>query len=105
MLSFCSNFQLHAPILLLTGPTGCGKTATINVLCNVMNIKIVEWINPTDEDSEMSFMQAQIGKFVDFFTQSRYISLCESNRKKIALVEDFPNFVVYNPTEFSGILE
>ncbi|KAF2903042.1 hypothetical protein ILUMI_03139 [Ignelater luminosus] len=97
--------QVGVPILLLTGPTGCGKTATINVLCSIMNIKVVEWINPTDQDSEMSFMQAQIGKFLDFFTQSKYTSLCESSQKKIALVEDFPNFVVYNPTEFSGILE
>ena len=36
------------PILLLTGPAGCGKTATIQALSKDMGFSVVEWTNATD---------------------------------------------------------
>ncbi|ORX85317.1 P-loop containing nucleoside triphosphate hydrolase protein [Anaeromyces robustus] len=33
-------------LLILTGPTGSGKTATLRVLAEELNIEIVEWTNP-----------------------------------------------------------
>ena len=48
-------------ILLLTGPPGCGKSATVRALSNEMEFDIKEWINPvlevftpTDSNSEGS---------------------------------------------------
>ncbi|XP_070564525.1 cell cycle checkpoint protein RAD17-like [Ptychodera flava] len=38
--------QKKSAILLLTGPAGAGKTATMNVLCQEMGIEIQEWVNP-----------------------------------------------------------
>ena len=34
------------PMLLLTGPPGCGKTATLHALANDLHCSIVEWVNP-----------------------------------------------------------
>lgn len=35
-------------VLLLSGPVGCGKTATIQTLATKLGIKITEWITPVD---------------------------------------------------------
>lgn len=40
--------QKTASILLLSGPTGAGKTATVSVICKNLGIKVSEWITPTD---------------------------------------------------------
>jgi len=37
---------VQAPLLLLTGPPGCGKTATIQVLTREMAVEVQEWTNP-----------------------------------------------------------
>ena len=34
------------PMLLLTGPPGCGKTATLCTLARNMGCAILEWVNP-----------------------------------------------------------
>lgn len=35
-------------ILLLTGPVGCGKTITVQIVAAKHNIKVTEWITPLD---------------------------------------------------------
>lgn len=35
-------------MLLLTGPVGCGKTATLRTLADKYHIKVTEWITPID---------------------------------------------------------
>ena len=39
-------------MLLLTGPAGSGKSATIYALADEMNIDIKEWANPTAENTQ-----------------------------------------------------
>lgn len=36
----------RSKILLLTGPCGSGKTATVKVLCSELRMKLVEWESP-----------------------------------------------------------
>ena len=42
-------FQLP-PILLLTGPAGVGKTATVKVLAKELRCELHEWSNPLADD-------------------------------------------------------
>lgn len=56
-------------ILLLTGPPGCGKTATIQILAKDLDIQVQEWTNPisldfTKEDLGSIFGH---GKYFDLF--------------------------------------
>lgn len=56
-------------VLLLTGPPGCGKTATIQILAKDLDIQVQEWTNPilldfTKEDLRSTFGH---GKYFDFF--------------------------------------
>ena len=45
---FLSQRSCH-PMLLLTGPPGCGKTATLHALAKDMAFSIVEWVNPNTD--------------------------------------------------------
>ena len=36
-------------MLLLTGPPGCGKTATLQALAKDMDFSVLEWINPVTD--------------------------------------------------------
>ncbi|XP_034379177.1 cell cycle checkpoint protein RAD17 [Arvicanthis niloticus] len=99
-------------ILLLTGPPGCGKTATIKLLSKELGIQVQEWVNPippdfqNDEykellnlDSNFSIVpyQSQIAIFNDFLLRATKYSKLQmlgddlTTDKKIILVEDLPN--------------
>lgn len=103
--------------LLLTGPTGCGKTASLTILCKCLNVKIIEWITPLDlntpyDENNFEFgriHQNQIEIFESFLTRaSRYNNVLQSNQNtgnKIILVKDFPNIFIYKPSSFYGVME
>ena len=44
--------QDHSNILLLTGPAGAGKSATIDVLKRDLNFEVQEWSMPVTNTSE-----------------------------------------------------
>lgn len=90
-------------MLLLTGPTGCGKTATVKVLCKKLNVEIREWINPVDKDRD--YVIGQTTQLIEFLSGSKYPSLICNNKANVILIEDFPNSVIRNPTEFVQVLE
>ncbi|CAG9839662.1 unnamed protein product [Diabrotica balteata] len=96
--------NFFTPLLLLSGPTGSGKTSTISVICKKLNISITEWINPVDQDYEYKGMN-QVEKFLEFFSESKYCSLFENTTSRISLVKDFPNAVIQNPQLFFEVLE
>lgn len=101
----------YKKILVLRGPAGAGKTATVMALAKSMDIDIVEWKNPNDthfSSGEHLSMSAQFedflqrsGKFgsLDFsdrvpdrkLASASEKSMSELNRKKIILVEEFPH--------------
>ncbi|KAB0793909.1 hypothetical protein PPYR_13529 [Photinus pyralis] len=98
--------QARVPVLVLTGPTGAGKTATLDVVCRSLNINVREWINPVDKEVDERFYQAQSVCFLEFFSLAKYNSLCDQvGGHQVALVEDFPNFAINNPTEFVNVFE
>ncbi|CAL4066130.1 unnamed protein product, partial [Meganyctiphanes norvegica] len=106
--------------LLLTGPAGCGKTATLKVLAREAGIDIQEWINPTttaykgrSDDQENTWIPGDQVQYVgqmsllqDFLMRaSKYKSVCTSkNQGTIVFMEEFPNAVSHNPKEFHHLL-
>ncbi|XP_069818963.1 cell cycle checkpoint protein RAD17 [Dendropsophus ebraccatus] len=112
-------------ILLLTGPPGCGKTATILVLAKEMGIQVQEWINPLmqefkkDEppeifDREMGFQiftsQSQSALFQDFllrankYNKLQMLGESPSTNRKIIIVDDMPNQFYRDPASLHDIL-
>ncbi|NXI38240.1 RAD17 protein, partial [Galbula dea] len=112
-------------ILLLTGPPGCGKTATIQILAKDLGIQVQEWTNPvsldfTKEDLRNIFShdsnlhtfpsQAQAALFQDFLLRANKYNklemLGESSEqdKKLILIEDIPNQFYRDPSSLHEIL-
>nr|XP_028604147.1 cell cycle checkpoint protein RAD17 isoform X4 [Podarcis muralis] len=99
-------------ILLLTGPPGCGKSATVGILAKDLGIQVQEWINPVsldfkkddvidslshESDFQILPYQSQTALFQEFLLRAnKYASLqmvgqsMETDRRLI-LVEDMPN--------------
>ncbi|CAH2048589.1 unnamed protein product, partial [Iphiclides podalirius] len=98
-------------ILLLSGPVGCGKTATVQTIAAKHKIKITEWITPLDIEiptdyGENEFKEKQSKKFADFIINAaNYTSLIDNNSNKLVLVEDFPNNFLRTPSEFTNVLQ
>ncbi|KAJ3644846.1 hypothetical protein Zmor_022547 [Zophobas morio] len=94
-----------ASFLLICGPTGSGKTATIQVLCKKLGIDISEWTNPVDQEFDFYRGVNQVTGFTEFLTESKWNSLFSVSDKKIILVEDFPNALVRKSEDFGAVLE
>lgn len=92
-------------MLLLSGPTGSGKTETLKVLCKHLNIEMSEWINPPDNDNEEIKSAGQTIKFTEFLVESsRYRSIFDTASKKIILIEEYPNSIICNPSDLETVL-
>lgn len=73
-----------------------------------MGINLAEWDNPHDleYDYNSKFKQSQTRSFLEFMSEVKYPSLLEnSNYETVALIEDFPNFAIHNPSDFISVLE
>lgn len=105
--------KCRAPILLVTGPSGAGKTVALKVLANEFQYSISEWITPIDIEysrgygnENVLFSESQTDKFIEFLMHSsRYGSLFDACQKRLVLVEDFPNVFIKDSESFAGVLE
>lgn len=107
----------HVPMLCITGPAGAGKTATLRLCASAAGFDVQEWVQPVDvelstvrryaDDTVPAFAESQTLLFEQFlFRASRYGSLFEATaRRRLVLVEDFPNVFVKDATGFEEILQ
>ncbi|MPC14136.1 Cell cycle checkpoint protein RAD17 [Portunus trituberculatus] len=107
-------------LLLLTGPAGCGKSATVRVLAREAKLNLVEWTNPTTTPYNNNFMEqenvwrpddtvvpvSQTTQFWEFLMRcSKYNSVCTTDkRENLVCVEDFPNAILRDPASFHTML-
>ncbi|NWV80581.1 RAD17 protein, partial [Dasyornis broadbenti] len=112
-------------VLLLTGPPGSGKTATLQILAKDLGIQVQEWTNPlsldfTKEDLRNMFghdsyfhtfpSQAQAALFQDFllrankYNKLQMLGESSENDKKLILIEDIPNQFYREPSSLHEIL-
>ncbi|XP_048256560.1 cell cycle checkpoint protein RAD17-like [Haliotis rufescens] len=116
-----------APILLLTGPAGVGKTATVQVLCKELGLEVQEWTNPIQPsyNSEQllpsaynsfahsrldtGYSESQVTQFKNFLLRAnKYSSLqigdSHSSSHKIIFIEELPNIFFRDSSVFHNIL-
>ncbi|KAI9304902.1 Rad17 cell cycle checkpoint protein-domain-containing protein [Cunninghamella echinulata] len=101
-------------LLILTGPTGCGKSTSIRVLANSLDYDIIEWSN-NPQVSHSGFYdpdyEPTMTKFSHFLKRSiETISLNthdrQQHRPKIILLDDLPDLTTTTiKHEFQSILK
>ncbi|NXX73840.1 RAD17 protein, partial [Urocolius indicus] len=112
-------------VLLLSGPPGCGKTATVQIVAKDLGVQVQEWTNPVSLDftkEELKNMfghdssfhtfpsQAQAALFQDFllrankYNKLQMLGESSENDKKLILIEDIPNQFYRDPSSLHEIL-
>ncbi|KAL3206943.1 hypothetical protein MRX96_039775 [Rhipicephalus microplus] len=101
-------------VILLCGPAGSGKTATLRCLAAEEGFTVCEWINPVSLTARMEFntnwdfgrSSGQVEEFEDFlFQSSRYASLLTGDSaKRVVLVEDIPNIFIRDVESLHRVL-
>ncbi len=115
-------------IIIMEGPPGCGKQATLEILCKEKNIEVVQWSQPNtslgrfDNNNDMDYTEdpesndwrnnpyeSQSKVFANFlFKTSRYSSqiFCDENQssKKIIFFKEIPLFAFKDAKGFQKIL-
>ncbi|XP_052864419.1 cell cycle checkpoint protein RAD17 [Anopheles cruzii] len=108
-------------ILLVTGPSGSGKSICVKTIAKQLQFDVMEWVTPVDVelfyDDQFDFdgrehrksRPSQKQQFVDFLHKSsRYCSLFSSpgtDSGRLLLVKDFPNSLLRTPSTFHDTLE
>uniref|UniRef100_A0A8R1TIZ2 AAA+ ATPase domain-containing protein n=1 Tax=Onchocerca volvulus TaxID=6282 RepID=A0A8R1TIZ2_ONCVO len=99
-------------LLLLTGPTGCGKTTTVKMLCHELKLELIEWncsesydvfYNP--EGEEVIYEESQVREFAEFLKSSDRGSIEKSISEKVILIEQLPNVFYQDPAILHATLK
>lgn len=128
MLDWATGQQTGS-IIIMEGPPGCGKQATLHILCREKNIELVQWNQPNtvlrafDNNNDMQYTddaegwrdnpvgESQQKMFNNFlFKSSRYVSdqifSSESQIRpnKILFLKDIPLFAFRDVKSFHQLL-
>ncbi|XP_042910368.1 cell cycle checkpoint protein RAD17 isoform X4 [Parasteatoda tepidariorum] len=110
-----TNKQNKECFLILSGPPGVGKTATVKALSKSLDIELFTWSNKHQENAKNTYdglfcfgdqiatRETQAQSFSRFLLQSSKYFLY-SNGKRIILIEEFPNAFIRDPTLLHCIL-
>jgi len=111
-------------ILLLSGPAGAGKTATVRAVAQKFDMDVQEWVNPVEQvdydnkglvedayftpNDTVTFTN-KTKQFKDWLRTSKYTGLTlddnQCHGRKLILIEDLPNYVFSKTPEFHDLLE
>lgn len=72
-------------VLLLTGPAGCGKTATVQILAKDLGVQVQEWTNPISLDFTKEDLRNISGhsKYFIFFSGNFVVCfVCDRDKRK-----------------------
>jgi cell cycle checkpoint protein len=98
-------------LLVLKGPAGAGKTATVMAVAKALRIHVVEWMNPKESHFSSAGYLSMSAQFDDFLGRSSKFGSLEfgntasdgngisateepisgSSKKNLILLEEFPN--------------
>ncbi|XP_065175371.1 cell cycle checkpoint protein RAD17-like [Sycon ciliatum] len=109
------------PITLLTGPAGCGKSTTVQVLCRSLHADLHEWQNPTISsswqssrgggDSDAMPYESEVQSFREFLLRAnKYGSIAlkglagAGNARRVLMIEELPNALYRQPSLLHSIL-
>ena len=112
IIAVIQSLTVTKRLLILKGPSGAGKTATISTLAKVMDIDVTEWRNPVGSQFSSEAYLSMSAYFEDFLGRSgkfHKLALADGNgyvpatpsrtidvlgggmREGIILMEEFPN--------------
>ncbi|KYN02061.1 Cell cycle checkpoint protein RAD17 [Cyphomyrmex costatus] len=94
-------------MLVLTGSSGCGKTAAIKLLAKENSFDVIEWITPVDQaEDENKHIMRQGDRFEDHLIRAtRYHTVLGDCLKQLLLVKDIPNVYHEDYKSFFTLLE
>ncbi|RWS27697.1 cell cycle checkpoint protein RAD17-like isoform X1 [Leptotrombidium deliense] len=109
---FAENNGNLSRVLILRGPSGAGKTATIQVLCHELTISVTEFsetlycVQKNEFDDEMQGItdplfcqESQISRFKRFLLEASS-KIQPSSRRTLILLEEFPTEFKRDPSQF-----
>ncbi|KAL1117389.1 hypothetical protein AAG570_004715 [Ranatra chinensis] len=87
-------------LLVVIGPTGCGKMTTVKIVCKQLKYSVIEWFGSDSQTSELV-------AFGDFITRAtRYNSVFAQGKDfvRVILVKEYPNAFLRDPELFHECL-
>lgn len=95
------SLQKYRKLLILSGPAGAGKTATLRVLSKELHFEIIEWKNTLDDvytDAEYDSLSQKFQAFMNRASGMTALSgSSKSSPRQVVLLEDLPN-LLHGPT-------